>query len=47
MSMLNKITDPIAEIKLGIISEWALRFSLSWVMFESGQPKFNKLLEGP
>ena len=47
MSMLNKITDPIAEIKLGIISEWALRFSLSWVMFESGQPKFNKLLEAP
>ena len=45
--MLNKITDPIAEIKLGIISEWALRFSLSWVMFESGQPKFNKLLEAP
>ena len=47
MSMLNKITDPIAEIKLGIISEWALRFCLSWVMFENGQPKFNKLLEAP
>ena len=47
MSLLNKVTEPIAETKLGIISEWALRLCLSWVMFEYGLPKFNKLLESP
>ena len=47
MSLLNKVTEPIAETKMGILSEWALRLCLSWVMFEYGQPKFNKLLESP
>ena len=47
MSLLNKVTEPIAETKMGILSEWALRLCLSWVMFEFGQPKFNKLLESP
>ena len=45
--MLNKVTEPIAQAKMGILSEWALRLCLSWVMFEYGQPKFNKLLESP
>ena len=45
MSLLNKVTESIAETKMGILSEWALRLCLSWVMFEYGQPKFNKLLE--
>ena len=47
MSILNKITDPIAQTRLGILSEWSIRICLAWVFFEYGLPKFSSLVESP
>ena len=47
MSVLNKITDPIAQTRLGILSEWSIRICLAWVFFEYGLPKFSSLVESP
>ena len=47
MSILNKMTDPIAETKLGVLSEWSIRLCLAWVFFEYGLPKFNSLIDAP
>ena len=47
MSILNKVTAPIAEAKMGILSEWSLRLVLSYIFFSHGQPKFSRLMENP
>ena len=41
------MTDPIAETKLGVLSEWSIRLCLAWVFFEYGLPKFNSLIDSP
>ena len=47
MSILNKMTDPIAETKLGVLSDWSIRLCLAWVFFEYGLPKFSSLIDSP
>ena len=47
MSMLNKVTEPIAQARMGILSEWSLRLVLSYLFFSSGQPKFVALMDNP
>ena len=47
MSIFNKMTDPIAETRLGVISEWSIRLCLAWVFFEYGLPKISSLIESP
>ena len=47
MSMLNKVTEPIAQAKMGILSEWSLRIVLSYIFFSHGQPKFVALMDNP
>ena len=45
--MLNKVTEPIAQAKMGILSEWSLRIVLSYIFFSHGQPKFVALMDNP
>ena len=45
--MLNKVTEPIAQAKMGILSEWSLRVELSYIFFSHGQPKFVALMDNP
>ena len=47
MSMLNKVTEPIAEARMGILSEWSLRLVLSYLFFSHGQPKLAGLMDNP
>ena len=47
MSMLNKVTEPIAEARMGILSEWSLRIVLSYIFFSNGQPKLAGLMDSP
>jgi uncharacterized membrane protein YphA (DoxX/SURF4 family) len=47
MSILNKVTEPIAQAKMGILSEWSLRIVLSYIFFSHGQPKFVALMDNP
>ncbi|MFL2486832.1 MAG: hypothetical protein ACJ0G2_00745 [Gammaproteobacteria bacterium] len=47
MSMLNKVTEPIAQARMGILSEWSLRLVLSYLFFSSGQPKLAGLIDSP
>ena len=45
--MLNKVTEPIAEARMGILSEWSLRLVLSYLFFSHGQPKLAGLMDNP
>ena len=45
--MLNKVTESIAQAKMGILSEWSLRIVLSYIFFSHGQPKFVALMDNP
>ena len=45
--MLNKVTEPIAEARMGILSEWSLRIVLSYIFFSNGQPKLAGLMDSP
>ena len=47
MSILNKVTEPISEAKLGILSEWSLRIVLSYIFFSNGLPKLAGLIDNP
>ena len=47
MSILNKVTNSIAQTRLGVLSEWSIRICLAWVFFEYGLPKINSLIESP
>ena len=47
MSNLNKFTDPIAQTRLGVLSEWSIRICFAWIFFEYGLPKISSLIESP
>ena len=43
--MLNKVTEPIAEARMGILSEWSLRLVLSYLFFSHGRVKRRDKIE--
>ena len=47
MSTLNKVTEQIAEAKMGVLSEWSLRLVLAYLFFSHGQPKLSSLMNSP